>query len=634
MSNYFYTTNGDYTTDGNYTTKCIHTRNNIYTIPNKNIETFENSSSKKTIEDIEKVVNEISTTELIVQAQETHTLVIKAIEAQKLVTQAIQELHQAEMLRTKTIQTYNIEKAKQVQQAQQVVEVEELFEEIGNTTKTIEKILTQVITTQLTASSLVFAIKTMQTIQTQQLKQTQQSIQIEQFVQSGVTILKNCILIRDVSKKSKTSDHILFYNKMQQNPESIKNQNVLATQAIELQKNLEKLSEITQLQISQAKEKHIQVQAQAMKETQTQAMKEAETLTRAKVLIETQTPELTPVLNGNFELLIKLQKAHRLAIEALQMQILATYATKVAHAAQLLIEPLLKKEKNIAEMTTDIFFEVLIQSRGLIEILPTTQKKAFITQQKATQIAQLQSEQSSQLKHSKEALQAFQTSQEALSKARITNDTSTKTRYYSHVITLTDETLRIQLLQKAFSEQIQQAHASESMLAIVVHVTRELVQGTKEVIEKITQEAQKQEAQKQEAQKQAVQEAQKQAVQEAQIACTKQVQSIKTEVTQSAQAAQKQAVQEAQKQAVQEAQIACTKQVQAIQTEAKQAVQEAQIACAKQVKAIQTELSSSKIQLLYIIIGCIVFILCCIIIYWKWRKVLLLSPQIVKNEIK
>ena len=148
------------------------------------------------------------------------------------------------------------------------------------------------------------------------------------------------------------------------------------------------------------------------------------------------------------------------------------------------------------------------------------------------------------------------------------------------------------------------------MLAIVVQITQELEQAEKKAVEKIIQEALKQEALKQEAQKKAVQEA----VQEAQIACAKQIQSIQTELTQSLQATQKQAVQEAQ--------TACAKQVQAVQIEATQKI----------IKT--TELSSSKIQLLYIIIGCIVFILCCIIIYWKWIKVILLSPQIVNNKVK
>jgi hypothetical protein len=314
MSNYFYTTNGDYTTDGNYTTKCIHTQDNIYTISNKNIETFENSSSEKTIEDTKKVINEISTNAQLLAAQEIHTNVIKALEAQKQTTQALQALQLADIRRTKARQSDNTLRSQEA-----IIAIAEATQ-INNS----------LVKLHVNATIAIKKLQIIQSIQSSKSEQSIQSKQIEEITQASLTTNIQMDLINDAREKAIKSE----YSGVTAQEKALQEyQTLLATQITQsqrIQTTLEQITLVIQTQLLQLTEKHTRVQSQIQTQLEEQTKAYSEILTQTQKYI----PELESPLTKAQTLFVEAQTAQKLSIHALQKQNAADFQDQLQKRRQ------------------------------------------------------------------------------------------------------------------------------------------------------------------------------------------------------------------------------------------------------------------------------------------------------------
>jgi len=588
MVNYFYTT------DGNYTP-----RDRINTICNKNIESFIDSSSTTTIEDTKKVINEISTNAQLLAAQEIHTNIIKALEAQKRIMQALQASQLADIRLTKA-------------------EADQVYSTLG----------------KLHAEA-TFAVLKLQIIQlskseeSKQSKQSKQTKQIEEIAQASETAYVRTDLMNNTRENELQEYQILLATQITQNQT--------------IQTTLEQITLVIQTQLLELTETHTRVQSQIQTQLKEQTKAYSEILTQTQKYI----PKLESLLTKAQTLFVEAQTAHKLAIHALQKQILATEATQAAQKVNLLIITLLQKPTSFKTFLAD-----LSKSITMREIIKTLQNKCFLAQKEATQIALFQSNESTQLKHSKQASLAFQASQVTLSKSTFINDTSINVLNRKPTQNLTEEKVEemriLQILEKAYLEQVQEAQTTQIALAQVVQETQKQATLTHESLTYITnsvqkqilkqvQEAQKQEAQKQEAQKQ---EAQKQATQkqatqkqetqkqEAQKQETQKQETQKQEAQKQATQKQETQKQEAQKQETQkqetqkqetQKQETQKQETQKQETQKQEAQKQATLTRESPTyvtNAVQKQINDkSKLYLLYIGGGCVGFILFCILIY-------------------
>lgn len=467
MVNYFYTT------DGNYTPV-----DRIITICNKNIESFIDSSSTTTIEDTKKVINEISTNAQLLATQEIHTNVIKALEAQKQITQALQALQLADIRRTKARQSDNTLRSSEAILA--IAEANQIDSTLGKL--------------NINATIVIQKLQIIQSVQTPKSEQSMQSKQIEEIAQASLTTYIQTDLINDAREKAIKSEYpglqpIVVVRAQEKALQEY--QTLLVTQITQnqtIQTTLEQITRVIQTQLLQLTETRTRVQSQI------QTQLEEQTKAYSKILTQTQKyiPELESSLTKAQTLFVEAQTAHKLAIHALQKQILATEATQVAQKVNLLRITLLQKPNSYKTFLTD-----MIQSFAIREIITTLQNKCFLAQKEATQIALFQSTESKQLNHSKQTSLAFQASQVTLSKSTFINDTSINALNRTPAKNLTEEKVEsmriLQILEKAYLEQVQEAQTTQFALAQVVQETQKQVTLTRESLTNVTNAVQKQE---------------------------------------------------------------------------------------------------------------------------------------------
>ena len=466
MVNYFYTT------DGNYTP-----RDRINTICNKNIESFINSSSTTTIEDTKKVINEISTKAQLLATQEIHTNVIKALEAQKQIIQALQALQIADIRRTKARQSDNTLRSPEAILA--IAEADQVYRTLGKL--------------HFAATAAAQKLQIIQSVQSSKLVQSIQSNQIEKIGQTSLTSYIQMNLMNNAREKAIKSEYpgeqpIVVVTAQEKALQEY--QTLLATQITQsqtIQTTLEQITLVIQRQLLQLTETHTRVQSQIQTQLEEQTKAYSEILTQTQKYI----PELESPLIKAQTLFVEAQTAHKLAIHALQKQILATEATQAAQKVNLLIITLSQKP-----ISSETFLADMIQSLTIREIITTLQNKCFLAQKEATQIALFQSNESTQLKHSKQTSLAFQASQVTLSKSTFINDTSINALNRTPTKNLTEEKVEsmriLQILEKAYLEQVQEAQTTQIALAQVVQETQKQVTLTRESLTYVTNAVQKQ----------------------------------------------------------------------------------------------------------------------------------------------
>lgn len=319
-----------------------------------------------------------------------------------------------------------------------------------------------------------------------------QSKQIEEIAQASLTTYIQTDLINDAREKAIKSEYpglqpIVVVRAQEKALQEY--QTLLVTQITQnqtIQTTLEQITRVIQTQLLQLTETRTRVQSQI------QTQLEEQTKAYSKILTQTQKyiPELESSLTKAQTLFVEAQTAHKLAIHALQKQILATEATQVAQKVNLLRITLLQKPNSYKTFLTD-----MIQSFTIREIT-TSQNKCFLAQKEATQIALFQSTESKQLKHSKQTSLAFQASQVTLSKSTFTNDTLNNALNKTPAENSTGEkveSIRIfQILEKAYLEQVQEAQTTQFALAQVVQETQKQVTLTRESLTNVTNAVQKQ----------------------------------------------------------------------------------------------------------------------------------------------